>query len=211
MHHGRQTTWPRAQTMHLPLFFPSSWVGHEVAPLSGISQATLSQFYFPGGYYALLQRGRANWFLWNYTAAVDYLLTLQPLIEMQSVRATDKLHGGESVQGLEMWEQKAVSPSQPGASTSTHQCHGLGSFLSVSFTCIICWAVAVTLSEVSKMARTYFPVGTVVRMCLPVQRTRVQSLVQEDPTCLRAAKHMCHDYWALALEWGATTGAQLLA
>ena len=33
-----------------------------------------------------------------------------------------------------------------------------------------------------------------------MQETQVQSLVREDPTCLRAAKPMCHNYWACTLE-----------
>ena len=33
-----------------------------------------------------------------------------------------------------------------------------------------------------------------------MQGTQVQALVQEDPTCRRAAKPMCHNYWACALE-----------
>ena len=36
--------------------------------------------------------------------------------------------------------------------------------------------------------------------CLPVQETGVQSLVQEDPTGFGAAKPMCHNCWACALE-----------
>ena len=39
-----------------------------------------------------------------------------------------------------------------------------------------------------------------LRICLPMQGTRVQALVQEDPTCHGAAKPMCHNYWACALE-----------
>ena len=39
-----------------------------------------------------------------------------------------------------------------------------------------------------------------LRILLPTQRTRVQSLVQEDPTCCGATKPMCHNYWAWALE-----------
>ena len=35
---------------------------------------------------------------------------------------------------------------------------------------------------------------------LPVQGTRVWSLVWEDPTCCGATKPMCHNYWAWALE-----------
>ena len=35
---------------------------------------------------------------------------------------------------------------------------------------------------------------------LPMQGTRVRSLVQEDPTCCGATKPTCHNYWACALE-----------
>ena len=35
-----------------------------------------------------------------------------------------------------------------------------------------------------------------LRICLPMQGTRVQALVQEDPTCRGAAKPVCHNYWA---------------
>ena len=45
-----------------------------------------------------------------------------------------------------------------------------------------------------------FPGGTVVRIHLPVQGTRVRALVREDPTCSGAAKPVCHNYWACALE-----------
>ena len=33
-----------------------------------------------------------------------------------------------------------------------------------------------------------------LRVCLPVQGTWVRALVQEDPTCHGATKHMCHNY-----------------
>ena len=36
----------------------------------------------------------------------------------------------------------------------------------------------------------------------PMQGARVQSLIQEDPTCHRATKPVCHNYWAYALEPG---------
>ena len=39
-----------------------------------------------------------------------------------------------------------------------------------------------------------------LRIHLPMQGTRVQALVREDPTCLRATKPVCHHYWACALE-----------
>ena len=39
-----------------------------------------------------------------------------------------------------------------------------------------------------------------LRILLPTQETRVRALVQEDPTCRRATKPVCHNYWACALE-----------
>ena len=39
-----------------------------------------------------------------------------------------------------------------------------------------------------------------MRICLPVQGTWVQSLVQEDSTCPRATKPVHHNYWAHAVE-----------
>ena len=39
-----------------------------------------------------------------------------------------------------------------------------------------------------------------LRIRLPMQGTRVQALVWEDPTCHGATKPMCHKYWACALE-----------
>ena len=39
-----------------------------------------------------------------------------------------------------------------------------------------------------------------LRICLPVQRTQVQALVREDPSCRGATKPMRHNYWAGALE-----------
>ena len=39
-----------------------------------------------------------------------------------------------------------------------------------------------------------------LRVHLPMQGTRVRSLVREDPTCCVAARPMRHNYWACALE-----------
>ena len=39
-----------------------------------------------------------------------------------------------------------------------------------------------------------------LRICLPMQGTRVQALVREDPTCRGATKPVRHNYWACALE-----------
>ena len=38
------------------------------------------------------------------------------------------------------------------------------------------------------------------RTHLPMQETRIQSLIQEDPTCPGATKPVRHNYWACALE-----------
>ena len=35
-----------------------------------------------------------------------------------------------------------------------------------------------------------------LRICLPVQRTRVRALVWEDPTCRGATRPVSHNYWA---------------
>ena len=39
-----------------------------------------------------------------------------------------------------------------------------------------------------------------LRILLPMQRTRVRALVQEDPTCCGATRPVCHNCWACALE-----------
>ena len=39
-----------------------------------------------------------------------------------------------------------------------------------------------------------------LRICLPMQGTRVRSLVRQDPTCHGATKPMHHNCWAWALE-----------
>ena len=50
-----------------------------------------------------------------------------------------------------------------------------------------------------------FPLGASLvaqwlRIRLPIQGTRVRTLVQEDPTCCGATKPVHHNYWACALE-----------
>ena len=42
--------------------------------------------------------------------------------------------------------------------------------------------------------------GSIPGICLPMQGTRVRSLVWEDPTCCWATKPVHHNYWACALE-----------
>ena len=51
----------------------------------------------------------------------------------------------------------------------------------------------------------FFLIGTslvvqCLRIHLPMWETWVQSLVQENSTCHRATKPMCHNYWAHALQ-----------
>ena len=43
-----------------------------------------------------------------------------------------------------------------------------------------------------------FLVAQWLRICLPMQRTRVRALVWEDPTCRGAAGPVSHNYWACA-------------
>ena len=45
-----------------------------------------------------------------------------------------------------------------------------------------------------------FLVAQWLRICLPMQGTRVEPWSWEDPTCRGATKPMCHNYWACALE-----------
>lgn len=44
------------------------------------------------------------------------------------------------------------------------------------------------------------------RIHLPMQAIRVRSLAGEDPSCLRATKSVCHNYWAWVLEPSFSTG-----
>ena len=39
-----------------------------------------------------------------------------------------------------------------------------------------------------------------LRIHLPMQGTRVRALVREDPTCYKATKPVCHNYWARVLQ-----------
>ena len=57
---------------------------------------------------------------------------------------------------------------------------------------------SVTSTKIETVIKN-LPTGTSLvvqwlRICLPMQGTWVRSLVQEDPTCRRAAKPMCHNY-----------------
>ena len=52
----------------------------------------------------------------------------------------------------------------------------------------------------SKMKERASLVAQWLRIRLPMQGTRVQALVWEDPTCRRATKPVRHNYWAYALE-----------
>ena len=50
---------------------------------------------------------------------------------------------------------------------------------------------SVTWKALSKLGHCYWQW---LRICLPMQGTRVRSLVQEDPTCLGTTKLVCHNY-----------------
>ena len=56
-----------------------------------------------------------------------------------------------------------------------------------------------TDSRISTKSQTSL-VAQWLRICLPMQRTRVRALVQEDSTCCGATKPVSHNYWACALE-----------
>ena len=50
------------------------------------------------------------------------------------------------------------------------------------------------LTANSRNSRKDFPGGSMVRIRLLTQETRVQSLILEDPTCLGATKPVQYDY-----------------
>ena len=61
------------------------------------------------------------------------------------------------------------------------------------------WVHTYTKSD-KELPRTSLVVQR-LRICLPMQGPWVQSLIQEDATCLRAPKPLHHNYWSLcALE-----------
>ena len=55
-------------------------------------------------------------------------------------------------------------------------------------------ALKVSSVRNSKCHKSDFPGGSVVKICLPVQETRIQPLVWEDPTCHGATKCVRHNY-----------------
>ena len=62
-----------------------------------------------------------------------------------------------------------------------------------------------------KQAGQVFLCGSLMRVCLPKQKTWVWSLIQEDPTCHRATEPVRHNYWACALEPGSCKDWSLCA
>ena len=65
------------------------------------------------------------------------------------------------------------------------------------------WQVGFHFSTCGLLLRKVegFPGGTVLRICLPMQGTRVWALVWEDPTCrgaTRPTKPVSYNYWARA-------------
>ena len=55
---------------------------------------------------------------------------------------------------------------------------------------------AVWLTHIKMLSTGTSPVAQWLRIHLPMQGTRVWSLVREDPTCRRATKPASHNYWA---------------
>ena len=66
--------------------------------------------------------------------------------------------------------------------------HSLSSSSGCKWYCVLNWGFQTSL------------VVQWLRIRLPMQRTRVWALVREDPTCRRATKPICHNYWAYALQ-----------
>ena len=60
------------------------------------------------------------------------------------------------------------------------------------------WQVELFLNQIKRRGTSL--VAHWLRICLPIQGTRVRSLVQEDPTYRGATKPMHHNYWACTLE-----------
>ena len=69
------------------------------------------------------------------------------------------------------------------------------------------YLIAFTLFVKNQLGRASL-VAQWYRICLPMQETKVQSLIWGDPTCHRATKSMHLNYWACALE---PTEPQLLS
>ena len=66
--------------------------------------------------------------------------------------------------------------------------------------CTTIWMYLIPLNWTLKNGQGASLVAQWLRICLPMQGTRVRALGQEDPTCRRATKPMHHNYWACALE-----------
>ena len=60
------------------------------------------------------------------------------------------------------------------------------------------WATNYKMSFKTQIQGTSL-VAQWLRICLPMQGTRVWALVREDPTCRGTTKPVCHRYWACAL------------
>ena len=58
------------------------------------------------------------------------------------------------------------------------------------------WKIKAGIQSESEVSKGVSSVVQWLQMCLAMQRTRVQSLVQEDPTFCAAAKPVSHNRWA---------------
>ena len=88
------------------------------------------------------------------------------------------------------------------------RCGEKGTLLHCSWECKLVqplWRTVWRFLKKLKIELPYYPaVASLVvqwlRICLPMQGTRVRALVQEDPTCCKATKPVHHNYWACSLE-----------
>ena len=66
--------------------------------------------------------------------------------------------------------------------------------------CLVLWICHSERKLIFKELSWASLVSQWLRICLPMQGTRVQALVPEDPTYREAAKPMRHNYWACTLQ-----------
>ena len=146
-----------------------------------------------------------------------WLVTVGPVPNEQ----TDQRHGG-----WRLWGVVQRTPSQESRDTdsSPTPAHWANYFTTLTLSFFLCKRVRYpeltpvqfehsVISKFNLMLRSVFkessiqksppwasPVVQWLRIRLPMQGTRVRALVREDPTCRRATKPVCHNFWACALE-----------
>ena len=104
------------------------------------------------------------------------------------------------------WEKYSSDRKLSNKGTRTRSCTALQIFKDFGF--YPEWGGAIQSSEQSrdriwlhfKRTTLGLPWWLRLRIYLPMHETRVPSLIREDPTCHRATKPVCQNYWTYALE-----------